>query len=111
VTSIQSFFGCMEHGVPRGISGGSRRCRKCFPTVTTSNMTITAATMLALWTVGFAAGYGIRSYRSYRRRKRGQLKRFSLPSSRPAFTQFDNVGARESEHLPRVRTSPPTMVE
>ena len=74
-------------------------------------MSITAGIMVAIWIAGFAAGYGLRSYRSYRRRKRGRMKRSSRLRSTPAFTPFENIGAGEPEHLPRVRTSPPTMVD
>jgi hypothetical protein len=89
------------------VTGRWRECVPCHR----STMSITAGIMLALWIAGFAAGYGLRSYRSYRRRKRERLRRSCRLCSTPAFTPFENVGAGEPEYLPRVRTSPPTMVD
>lgn len=79
--------------------------------VSTSNMSITAGIMLAVWIAGFAAGYGLRSYRSYRRRKREQMKRFNARCSSGPFTPFKSVAARVPGDVPWVRTSPPTTVD
>lgn len=76
-----------------------------------TSMSASAWIMLTLWIAGVAVGYGLRSYISYRRRKRERQKRFSAPRSSGAVTPFKNMDASEQDDVPRVRTSPPTMVD
>ena len=66
---------------------------------------------VALWIAGFAAGYGLRSYISYRRRKRERLNRQRVEGAPRSFTPLGETGTIERQRVPWVRTSPPSMVD
>jgi len=74
-------------------------------------MSISVGIMLVLWVAGFAAGYGLRSYMSYRRHKWARLSGNQLTGTHRTLTPLENVDPRELESVPWVRTSPPSMVE
>jgi len=70
-----------------------------------------AGTFIALWIAGFAAGYAVRSYVSYRRRKRERLARRNVAGAPRAFTPLGEASIREPERVPWMRTSPSSMVD
>lgn len=53
---------------------------------------ITYAFLVAVWVAGFAAGYLLRSYLSYRRRTRAQRARYRLPESQGWLTLVPGLG-------------------
>ena len=53
---------------------------------------ITYALLVAVWVVGFAAGYLLQSYLSCRRRTRAQRARYRLPESQGRLTLVPGLG-------------------
>jgi hypothetical protein len=74
-------------------------------------MTTAAEIMFALWIAGFATGYGLRSYLSYRRHQREQRTPGGVTSFGHILTPLENIDGHEAELVPFVRTSPSSLVD